>query len=99
MFLLMFAAIGGGLATASILSPFGGVVAALSAPLGGSLCAVLAAIHLTRRSTHESDANWDIDTQTDAMVASLRDLAAQSAKPELEAGPEAAEEPKRAHRA
>ena len=84
MFLLMFAAIGGGLATASILSPFGGVISALAAPLGGSLCAVLAAIYLTRRPGNEADGEANLDAQTDTMVAALRDLSARSTGPDLD---------------
>jgi hypothetical protein len=74
--LLMFAALGGGLATLSILAPFGAVVAAACAPIGGSLSAVLAAVYITRRRD-EAGGQADLDAQTDAMVAALRELAAR----------------------
>lgn len=77
MFIMMFAAIGGGLATLSILAPFGGIVAAACAPIGGSLCAVAAAAYVTRHNG-EADGSGDLDVQTDAMVASLRELTARS---------------------
>lgn len=77
MFILMFAAIGGGLATLSVLAPFGGLVAAACAPIGGSLCAVVAAAYVTRHSS-EADHRVDLDLQADAMVASLRELTARS---------------------
>ena len=77
MFIMMFAAIGGGLATLSVLAPFGGIVAAACAPIGGSLCAVAAAAYVTRHSG-EADGRADLDVQTDAMVASLRELTARS---------------------
>ncbi|WP_200938128.1 hypothetical protein [Methylobacterium sp. Leaf108] len=83
MFLLMFAAIGGGLATASILSPFGATLAAVGAPFGGSLCALLAAVYLTRHGADAVDRNGrdghDEERRTDALVAALRDVAARGA--------------------
>lgn len=77
MFVLMFAAIGGGLATASVFAPLGAIPAVLSAPLGGSLCALLAAIHVSRHRNADWIAQADLDAQTDHMVATLRGLAAQ----------------------
>ncbi|WP_200944176.1 hypothetical protein [Methylobacterium sp. Leaf399] len=83
MFLLMFAAIGGGLATASILSPFGATLAAVGAPFGGSLCALLAAVYLTRHGADAVDRigldGHDEERRTDALVAALRDVAARGA--------------------
>ncbi|WP_375410384.1 hypothetical protein [uncultured Methylobacterium sp.] len=76
MILLMFAALGGGLATVSVLAPFGAVAAAACAPIGGSLCAVLAAVYITRQR-EEAGSQEDLDAQADAMVATLRDLAAR----------------------
>jgi hypothetical protein len=78
MILLAFAAIGGGLATALIMAPFGVASAVLTAPLGGSLCAALAAVYVARQSGHERQGGTDLDEQTDAMVASLRGVAAQA---------------------
>ncbi len=75
MFVLMFAAIGGGLATVSLLAPLGLVSAVLAAPLGGSLCAVLAAVHISRQRGPDWISQSELDTQTDDMVAALRSLA------------------------
>lgn len=74
--LLMFAALGGGLATLSILAPFGAVAAAACAPIGGSFCAVLAAVYITRQR-EEAGGQTDLDAQADAMVATLRELTAR----------------------
>lgn len=76
MILLMFAALGGGLATLSVVAPFGAVAAAACAPIGGSLCAVLAAVYITRHR-EEDRGDADLDAQADAMVATLRELAAR----------------------
>lgn len=85
MFVLMFAAIGGGLATVSVLSPLGIIPAALSAPIGGSLCALLAAVHISRRRgadwTAHAEFDVDLDARTDEMVSALRSVAAQAKEP------------------
>lgn len=77
MVFLMFAALGGSLVTASVMAPLGALPALIAAPFGGSLCAVLAALQIARRRGVEDQGELDIDEQTDAMVASLRGLAAQ----------------------
>ncbi len=84
MILLMFAALGGGLATVSVLAPFGGVVAAACAPFGGSLCAVLAAAYITRQR-EEAGGEADLDAQADVMVATLRELAARGPESQAKA--------------
>ena len=75
---LMFAAIGGGLATASIVAPFGAALAVLAAPFGGSLCAALAGVYIARQRGPRWQSHTNLDEQTDAMVASLRGVAAQA---------------------
>ena len=75
---LLFAAIGGGLVTAAATAPLGAVLSVLAAPLGGSLCAVLAAVHVARRRGADWRDQDVLDVQTDAMVASLRGVAAQA---------------------
>lgn len=75
---LMFAAIGGGLATVSVVAPFGVAAAVIAAPFGGSLCAALAAFHMARQRGSEEQIRTEVDQQADAMVAALRDLAAQA---------------------
>ncbi|NEU12365.1 hypothetical protein G3T14_09480 [Methylobacterium sp. BTF04] len=77
MFALMFAAIGGGIATVSVMAPTGLIPAFLSAPIGGSLCALLAAIHISRRPSEDGISQDELDAQTDEMVAALRSMAAQ----------------------
>ncbi|GJE15601.1 hypothetical protein [Methylobacterium marchantiae] len=81
---LMFAAIGGGAATASIVMPFGPVASAIAAPFGGSLCALLAAFHIARRRGPEWQSTADLDEQADAMVAALRGIAAQAERDQAE---------------
>jgi hypothetical protein len=88
---LMFAAIGGGLATASVVAPLGALSAVIAAPFGGSLCAVLAAFHIARQRDPEWQREVNLDEQADAMVAALRGLAAQ-AKREPEGSPKQAED-------
>lgn len=75
---LMFAAIGGGLATVSVVAPFGVAAAVIASPFGGSLCAVLAAFHIARLRGSEEQTRAVLDEQTDAMVAALSDLTAQA---------------------
>ena len=84
MILLMFAALGGGLATLSILAPFGAIVAAACAPIGGSLCAVLVAAYVTR-GREEVGGRSDLDAQADAMVATLRELTARDPESQTQA--------------
>lgn len=88
---LMFAAIGGGLATTLVAAPFGVAAAVIAAPFGGSLCAVLAAFHIARQRSSEEQIRVEVDEQTDAMVAALRDLAAQAKR---ESGEDAQKIPK-----
>lgn len=90
MFVLMFAAIGGGLATVSLLAPLGIIPAALAAPLGGSLCAILAAIHISRQRGPDWISQSELDTQTDDMVAALRGLAAQAKEAPAQSQPDSA---------
>jgi len=87
----MFAAIGGGLATTLVAAPFGVAAAVIAAPFGGSLCAVLAAFHIARQRSSEEQIRVEVDEQTDAMVAALRDLAAQAKR---ESGEDAQKIPK-----
>ncbi|WP_132251161.1 hypothetical protein [Methylobacterium segetis] len=75
MFVLMAMAIAGGLMTGAALAPQGFLIAILGAPLGGSLCAALAAFVLMRRRGADWREDADLDARTDAMVASLRALA------------------------
>jgi hypothetical protein len=89
MLLYVFVAIAGGFLAAATMVPYGPLATLLSVPLGGSLCAAVAALVVMqlRGPTYQSDE--DLDAQTDAMVASLRGIAAQaqrqkSAPPETE---------------
>ncbi|WP_336487349.1 hypothetical protein [Methylobacterium nigriterrae] len=85
MLLLVFTAIGGGLATAGLMWPQGAMISVLSAPLGGSLCALTAACLLaTRRGPHWQDEH-DLDRQTDEMVAALRGVSARAGEGETAA--------------
>ncbi|MER2265774.1 hypothetical protein [Methylobacterium oxalidis] len=88
MFVLIAMAMAGGLTTGVALAPQGLLVALLGAPLGGSLCAALAALLLMRRRDEDWRRDADLDAQVDAMVASLRAVAAQANGPgEREAHP------------
>ncbi len=80
MIFLMFAAIGGGLVTASIIAPLGALPALVGAPFGGSLCAALAALQIAHQRGAEWQEDVNLDEQTDAMVATLKGLAAQAAQ-------------------
>ncbi len=76
MFVLIAAAMGGGLATAALAHPLGPAWAAAAVPLGGSAAALLAAVLLAQR--HDADtAAVDLDGQADLMTAALREIAAQ----------------------
>ncbi|MBY0299147.1 MAG: hypothetical protein K2X71_24445 [Methylobacterium sp.] len=76
MFVLIAAAMGGGLAAAAFAHPFGPAWAALAAPFGGSAAALLAAILLAQHRGHHEEA-VDLDGQADLMAAALREIAAQ----------------------
>lgn len=78
MVLLVFVAIAGGLAAGAAVAPFGLLAALLAAPMGGSLCAVVAALVLMRLRGPAVPSDVDLDAQTDAMVADLRGVAAQA---------------------
>ncbi|ACA15103.1 conserved hypothetical protein [Methylobacterium sp. 4-46] len=78
MFLLVFAALGGGLTTAVLMRDYGALGALLAAPLGGSACAVLAGLGLAMRRGPEAPTLPALDEQTDAMVAALREVSARS---------------------
>jgi hypothetical protein len=75
---MLFAAIVGGLTTVSVVGPFSASAAIIVAPFGSSLCAVLMAFHIARHRGSEEQIRVEVDEQTDAMVASLRDLTAQA---------------------
>jgi hypothetical protein len=74
--LLIFTAIGGGIATAGLMWPQGALLSLLSAPLGASLCTLLAACLLAARRGSEWQAEPDLDRQADEMVAALRGISA-----------------------
>ena len=76
MFVLIAAAMGGGLAAAAFAHPLGPAWAALAAPFGGSAAALLAAILLAQHRGHHEEA-VDLDGQADLMAAALREIAAQ----------------------
>ncbi|CAO4152821.1 hypothetical protein [Methylorubrum aminovorans] len=80
MILLIFAAIGGGLVTASIMAPLGTLPALIAAPFGGSLCAALTALQIAHQRGAEWQEDVNLDEQTDAMVATLRGVATQAAR-------------------
>ncbi|WP_246102076.1 hypothetical protein [Methylobacterium terricola] len=75
MLLFVFVAIAGGLATGAVMAPFGPLTAALAVPLGGSLCAALAALVVLRLRGPDFVSDADRDAQTDALVAGLRGIA------------------------
>jgi hypothetical protein len=77
MIVLLAAALGSGLVTVALLAPISLLAAAIIAPLIASTAAVLACFLIAWRSTQEPSAIL-IDAQTDAMVASLRDVAHQA---------------------
>ncbi|MFE1602988.1 hypothetical protein [Methylobacterium sp. ID0610] len=93
VFVLIAAALGGGIATAALMQGHGMLWASLAAPLGGSTAALGAACFLAARRGHAASAN--LDAQTDMMVATLRDVAAQATErgtsPDLPAEPAARE--------
>ncbi|MFH6780961.1 MULTISPECIES: hypothetical protein [Methylobacterium] len=75
MLLFVFVAIAGGLATGAAMAPFGPLIAVLSVPLGGSICAAVAALVVWRLRGPAFLSEADRDAQTDAMVADLRGIA------------------------
>ncbi|MGU3361751.1 hypothetical protein ACLBWX_15570 [Methylobacterium sp. M6A4_1b] len=81
MFLILLAAMGGGIISTALLLPYGIWTALMCAPLTGSLCAAAAGavIMLRRGEDWSADAEFDETThdQTDAMVKMLRDIAAK----------------------
>lgn len=80
MILLMFAAIGGGLVTASIMAPLGALPALVAAPFGGSLCTALAALQIAHQRGAEWQEDVNLDEQTDAMVSTLKVVATQASR-------------------
>jgi hypothetical protein len=58
MIVLMAAAICGGAISFVIVFPYGGMIAGLSMPLGGSLLALLVACLLYSRSSRSGKARW-----------------------------------------
>ncbi|WP_019905996.1 hypothetical protein [Methylobacterium sp. 77] len=91
---LMFAAIGGGLLTATMMAPFGVSASVLLAPFGGSLCTVMVAFFIARRRSSEWQEMPTLDAQADAMVATLRGLAEQAKQGTVE-GVDKAEDDRR----
>lgn len=84
---LMFAALGGGLATASVVAPLGALTAVIATPFGAGLGTLLAAFYIARQRGSEWQDSADLDEQTDAMVAALRGLAAEAKRvSDLDAG-------------
>jgi uncharacterized membrane protein len=81
MFLILLAALGGGMISTALLLPYGVLTAVMGAPLTASLCAAAAGavIMLRRGNDWGTDAAFDeaTDDQTDAMVKMLRDIAAK----------------------
>ncbi|WP_407523016.1 hypothetical protein [Methylobacterium oryzisoli] len=75
MFVLIAAAMGGGLATAALAHPLGPAWAAAAVPFGGSAAALLAAGLLAQRRGPDAAA-VDLDGQADLMAAALREIAA-----------------------
>ena len=78
MLLVVFVAIAGGFLTVAAMVPYGLLVALLSAPLGGSLCAAAAALVIMKLRGSADQSEENLDAQTDAMVADLRGIAAQA---------------------
>lgn len=78
MLLFVFVAIAGGLATGAAMSSFGPLTAALAVPLGGSLCAALAALVVLRLRGPDVLSDADLDARTDALVADLRGITDQA---------------------
>ncbi|ACA17244.1 hypothetical protein M446_2814 [Methylobacterium sp. 4-46] len=76
MIVLVAAAMVGAIVTASVVQPYGAVYAVLAAPFGGSTAALFAAVMLVHRNSEDWQRDIDLDTQTDEMVAMLRDVAA-----------------------
>jgi hypothetical protein len=87
--LLVFTAIGGGIATASLMWPQGALLSLLSAPFGASLCTLLAACLLTARRGADWQAEPDLDRQADEMVAALRGVSASLRDGRADADPDA----------
>ncbi|MET7247353.1 hypothetical protein ABZT49_28780 [Methylobacterium sp. EM32] len=85
MLLFVFVAIAGGFLTGSAMVSFGWAAAVLSAPLGGSLCAGVAALVIMRLRGPADQAEDDTDAQTNVMVAELRGILSQARceEPEL----------------
>lgn len=81
MFLILLAAMGGGMISTVLLLPYGILTAVMGAPLSASLCAAAAGavIMLRPGDAWNTDVAFDEDTddQTDAMVKMLRDIAAK----------------------
>ncbi|MGY2049538.1 hypothetical protein [Methylobacterium sp. JK268] len=82
MFVLIAAALGGGIVTAALVHPHGVGWALAAVPFGGSAAALAAGVALAllrgpAAAQDGVDIQADIDAQTDAMVASLREAAAR----------------------
>ncbi len=74
---IVAAAIVGGLACGLTAASQGIIAGLLAAPLGGSASALLVAVALAYRRGPGWQRQDDLDEQTDAMVAALRDVAEQ----------------------
>ncbi|KAB1068276.1 hypothetical protein [Methylobacterium planeticum] len=77
MLLLVFTAIGGGIATAGLMWSQGALLSLLSAPIGASLATLAVACLLATRRSAEWRSEPDLDRQSDEMVAVLRGIAAR----------------------
>lgn len=95
MLLYVFVAIAGGFLAASAMVSHGPLAAVLSAPLGGSLCAAVAAIAIMQLRGPAFQAEEELEAQTDAMVADLRSITAHARRQEP-AQPEAERSKRRA---
>ncbi|MHB2205855.1 hypothetical protein [Methylobacterium sp. CM6257] len=79
MIVLIAAALVGGLLAAVILVPVSALAALIITPLVASASAILACCLIAWRATRIDRKPSTLDTQTDAMVAALREVAQQSA--------------------
>ncbi|MEE7490241.1 hypothetical protein ACU4GR_30995 [Methylobacterium oryzae CBMB20] len=77
MIVLIAAALVSGLATAAMLAPVSALAALIIAPLAASASAILACIFIAWRNTRGDLGPPDLETQADAMVAVLCDVAQQ----------------------
>lgn len=75
MIVLLAVALGTGIVTAVVLLPLGVLTALFAAPMAASLSVILAGSLMAWRSARHDRRTRDLDAQTVAMVAALRDVA------------------------